>query len=205
MLKTLTLQPLKHLKHLWMVLACAGFLMMSNPSQAQFGLILQVGGNSSQWINNPDDVETAARVGYLFGGSFFLGDSWFLMPGVFWGNQSTRVDLGNGEEDNVNRRVLQIPIVGGYRFFHNTPIFSLRPYTGPVLDFQTSVGDNDLGFDKGDFKDLVWQWRVGVGADIFNFTVDLAYDFGISDLLDDGNVSNQTFNLLIGFRLISPN
>jgi hypothetical protein len=48
----------------------------------------------------------------------------------------------------------------------------------------SGVSDNDFGFVKDDLKSSVFSGKVGAGVDIAILAVDLAYEFGLSDVFE---------------------
>ncbi len=60
--------------------------------------------------------------------------------------------------------------------------------------------DVDLFNDEDNFKPATFSAIGGVGVDISRIAIDLTYEYGLSDLLEDGNgTRNNIASLTLGF------
>lgn len=130
----------------------------------------------------------------------------------------------------LNAMNLQVPILIGYGF--DLGPITLRGQVGPTANFtlssktlaEYSIGqsqqtqqeiDNNNDFDT---KAISWGLQAGVGVDLFGFTLDINYNFGLSNVFknlnntalgetfDFTNIDNTKQNLFmvtIGYKLIN--
>ncbi len=112
------------------------------------------------------------------------------------------VDFTQRKSDNQGTTVrinqLQIPVRVGYSIV-NTNIFGLRGFAGPEVDFRMKKVKN-LGEDGAEVKKVTWGARLGVGVDLWKFSLDVDYKFGLGNC--GSNVSHFSgFNLGVGIRI----
>ena len=83
------------------------------------------------------------------------------------------------------------------------PMFKLRAFAGPVASF--TIDDKIKStFDDAadaDFKNAVWNAKVGAGVDVWKLTLDVDYEFGLTDVSSEFLKKNKMVNVTLGFRL----
>ena len=109
---------------------------------------------------------------------------------------------------------IQVPILVGYKFNVIDGILAIRPQVGPTLNFvipqQTlvnqSIGSADpTEIDKETFdtKSIAFGLQGGLGVDVFNFTLDINYNFGISKVFGASIINNTSWGQYIDTNNIS--
>ena len=109
---------------------------------------------------------------------------------------------------------IQVPILIGYKFNVIDGILAIRPQVGPTLNFvipqQTlvnqSIGSADpTEIDKETFdtKSIAFGLQGGLGFDVFNFTLDINYNFGISKVFGANIINNTSWGQYINTNNIS--
>ena len=109
---------------------------------------------------------------------------------------------------------IQVPILVGYKFNVIDGILAIRPQVGPTLNFvipqQTlvnqSIGSADpTEIDKETFdtKSIAFGLQGGLGFDVFNFTLDINYNFGISKVFGANIINNTSWGQYIDTNNIS--
>lgn len=184
-------------------------LVLALPAVAQAGALVinpQLTLNFSRYSTDADSVANEARVGYGLGGFVRVGAGRaYFQPGVFY--QKTTINLVDESvttsqlEDELGVTSFWIPATLGV-YIVDAGMFNLRGTAGPAVSFVTSVKDNQFGLEKDDYKSLIWGGVVGLGADIAMVSVDLSYEFGLSDVfeeaIDGENAKQNTFRAGVG-------
>ena len=109
---------------------------------------------------------------------------------------------------------IQVPILIGYKFNVIDGILAIRPQVGPTLNIvipqQTlvnqSIGSADpTEIDKETFdtKSIAFGLQGGLGVDVFNFTLDINYNFGISKVFGANIINNTSWGQYIDTNNIS--
>jgi len=153
-------------------------------------------------IPSIDDVKSKADNGMMLGAFARINLSkWYIQPELNYVSRKSTV-----QNVDVKLKSLDIPILLGYKII-KLPAFNVRGFAGPVASF--NVGDNfsdlkevlkqDVWTDKA--KGAVWNAKVGLGADIWKLTLDIDYEFGLSDVSSEFLKKNKMFNVTVGFKL----
>ena len=133
----------------------------------------------------------------------------------------------------LNSMHLQVPVMVGYGF--DLGPVTLRAQVGPTANFtlgsktladysisingvETPQHDELSGDKEFDTKAISWGLQAGVGVDLFGFTLDINYGFGLSKVFkalnntelgqtfDFGNAdtaSQRMFMVTVGYKLIN--
>ena len=182
------------------------FLLSSSVIQAQFSIRPQIGFNSTNLSNGLSSTTFFRQLGFQFGVDVQMGGRVFLQPGIFWESSKNelqeRID-GDRTEISVSR--IRIPILLGYRLLSKRRgLLDLRLFTGPNAAFavEKNVKGNPL-ISKGDLKDAVYGWNLGIGADLTFLFFDAGYMFGLNEVFGglDGTGRNNLFYANAGIRI----
>jgi hypothetical protein len=148
--------------------------------------------------------------------------------------ESNLFNLPNGANVNLtlNQMNLQVPVLVGINIL-DTQLITLRAQVGPTANFilksQTlfdktyTIGDQQVELENTttdqnfDTKSIAWGLQAGLGVDVWKFTLDINYNFGLSKMFktldnttlgetfDFSNIDNTKQNLFmvtVGFKLI---
>lgn len=155
----------------------------------------------------------------------------YVQPEILWFKSSNVFDLNtNVTHDTIIGDItipsgakldftlkamnIQVPILVGYKFNVIDGILAIRPQVGPTLNFvipqQTlvnqSIGSADpTEIDKETFdtKSIAFGLQGGLGVDVFNFTLDINYNFGISKVFGANIINNTSWGQYIDTNNIS--
>ena len=155
----------------------------------------------------------------------------YVQPEVLWFKSSNVFDLsttvtqdtiiggitipsGASLDFTLKAMNIQVPILIGYKFNVIDGILAIRPQVGPTLNFvipqQTlvnqSIGSADpTEIDKETFdtKSIAFGLQGGLGFDVFNFTLDINYNFGISKVFGANIINNTSWGQYIDTNNIS--
>lgn len=198
--------------------------MMPLALSAQIDLGIQAGPAFTQitFDGNDDDgqlndPESTHKAGFQ-GGAFLRVNikNLYLSPAVYYTLRQTEAsaELTGSTIDvwETTTHSLDVPLQVGYNFV-DIPSFKLRAQTGPVLSFnfasETEYANSITVQDDPDFNTAALGWRIGAGVDVWKFTLDAGYEFGMTDVADaefyGGNDTRNRANViyaLIGFKLL---
>ncbi|MGD8495820.1 MAG: hypothetical protein PVF05_06475 [Gemmatimonadales bacterium] len=187
--------------------AVLALLFLPVPGGAQIlEIVPQIGGTLMQY--GGDAIESSGELGFTAGGKVRIGSGTYLDGGLFWTYQGGRIDVAspiNGTTSDVFYvRTVRVPVTVGIRLVQ-ARLVNLRVFGGGVANFVAGTGDSDFGFSKDDLKRVNYGLRGGVGADILMIAVDVAYEYGITNVFEDeaglGDVKQKGVVVEAGLRI----
>ncbi|HWS00956.1 MAG TPA: porin family protein [Prolixibacteraceae bacterium] len=167
-----------------------------------FDLGIKAGYNSSKLTFNQSaqDIISDAKGGYEVGAFMRTGGKHlYFQPEVLWVEKNTSV-----EDQQAKIKSVQIPLLAGFRFL-NVKVASFHLITGPSVSFSPDVTIDDVKTNLTNSS--AWSWKLGAGVDVLIFSLNLRYDWGLTDLNVD-NVQKtvlkdgQTFTISLGIKLL---
>ncbi|RXQ88072.1 PorT family protein [Ancylomarina salipaludis] len=128
-------------------------------------------------------------------------NKWYIQPELNYVVRKSETVIA-GESYDFKTKTMDIPMLLGYKIV-KLPLFKLRAFAGPVASFNIdnsfsqSVKDQ---FGDPDFKSAVWNGKVGAGVDVWKLTLDVDYEFGLTDVSSEFLKKNKMVNITLGFR-----
>ncbi|MGB3587769.1 MAG: hypothetical protein WBA23_14575, partial [Tunicatimonas sp.] len=130
------------------------------------------------------------------------GDSWFfLQPGVHYYSISAQlINDANAEriDDVVTINSLKVPLNGGVYLTGTDGVLAVRLNGGVVPTLMLGVEDNNLGLDGDDFSSFNLGLNAGIGIDLLFFTLDIGYEWGLTEFFEAGEGRNRIFGVSLG-------
>ena len=163
------------------------------------------GINSSRLNTDEGSWKNEGRVGYQFGGSWLLGNKFYVEPGIYWASISS--DMVHKEEASLNFNnkisMIRIPVFAGYHILGDASesFFNLRVFGGPSVSFVTKVETHDLL--KDDFNKVLWGVDAGIGINVWWLFLDIGYEWGLNNVYshdDHGSAKAKALWTNIGVR-----
>lgn len=159
------------------------------------------------------DFKSDAGTGYAFGVFARIGaKKWYLQPEALYTVKkgSTSVNLAEAN-DGLNAgaynqafdvKSLQVPLLLGYKLL-DLKLVSVRLFTGPAMSVPLTnssislTGSGGVAVDPSlynpkTFKNNIWDWQIGGGADVGPLVLDVRYEWGLSNV-SDGDVTKIGF------------
>jgi hypothetical protein len=150
-----------------------------------------IGPNISNYNMQTQAMEADSRFGYQIGGFLRYGGRFYLQSGLTYVSVNSRLSYktpGNITSPpaevagRVNSRMLQLPILGGANLFNlRRQTGKVRLQAGPAFSLLTRVRDNELNMDRDDFRNIWAHALAGVGLDVWFFSLDFGYQWGLSN------------------------
>lgn len=104
------------------------------------------------------------------------------------------------ENGRLKVNSFDIPLMVGVKFL-DLSVVKLRAFIGPVASFPGKAKHSLNSIAKLDTDNVVWNGKVGVGADVWKFTFDIDYEKAFKELGDDIKAP-RSFNFTLGFKFI---
>lgn len=189
---------------------------------------IKVGYTSSRISTNVGDIKDDIRSGFLAGAFLRVNlKKWYLQPEAYFATKGGELtydmqDLDpNAPENSVTQEIklqtVDIPVLLGYTLF-DPPLMNVRIHGGPVASFllnkDLNVTLNGVETEAEDFeetlKDANWGLQVGAGVDVAIFTLDVRYEFGLTNLYDKpegetgdlNEYKSNVFLISLGWKII---
>ena len=162
-----------------------------------------IGFNSSSLTTNIDTLTNEAKANFLFGAFIRMGKKIYIQPELVWttkGGILINTDVSNLEaEMQIKMKQIEIPVLVGWRLI-NFGIGNIRIMGGPAagIVMDKTVTANDLVKDpipETSLKDLVWSAQLGAGVDVLFLSLDIRYEFGLSNIYNGSESYNMKNNL----------
>lgn len=125
---------------------------------------------------------SSGDMGWMLGGNVRIGKTFFVAPGVWWGENKFDLKQDGGESDGISLKGFNIPVVVGVGF--DLKILALDIYAGPTLNILTGVSSNRFDLGKDDFKSTGFGGQIGATADVLFLTLMGSYEIPFSDLYE---------------------
>lgn len=176
----------------------------------------KVGLNLSGLNDQPEGVSTSNKLGYNAGLDLRIGEGTvFLQPGIFYyqfNREYSVVSTGSSSSastKDIKVESIKVPVNIGFRIIETKPL-SIRFNLGPAFSFPVTVTQYEDNFDiaRDNHKNVSIGGVVGAGVDLSLLTLDLNYEFGLSDFIDftGQNISSGTskqyvISFCVGIRI----
>ena len=170
-------------------------------SHAQVALGIKVAGNFTNYQKVTD-----GNFGVEPGIFLRLGQNFYFQPEVnYVFKSSTFKDVSNEFSTNVKlkQHFVSVPVLLGYHFI-NKDNFKFHLTLGPRFDFR--ISDNIEGTDWK-ANSLQWGGQVGLGFDLWRFTLDASYCLAADNFHNEVTTVTQTkfsnvFLVSLGFKFL---
>ncbi|MDE5422064.1 PorT family protein [Ancylomarina sp. DW003] len=152
-------------------------------------------------------IKESAENGMMLGAFARINiNKWYIQPELNYVKRKSSITqevpvIGTVKAD-IETKSLDIPILLGYKLV-KLPMFKLRAFAGPVASFNIDDKIKSTLDDAADadFKNAVWNGKVGAGVDVWKLTLDVDYEFGLTDVSSEFLKKNKMVNVTLGFRL----
>jgi len=198
-------------------------IFSSVKAQLPLSLGLKVGFNSTKMateLKNVNDIKEEAKMGYLAGAFLRINlPKIYLQPEVYYTKKSgdyQSTNIPSFQNQTFTQKTIlnsiDFPVLIGVKLL-DLKLFNLRLMTGPVASFligkdvNYEVNGIKIGSlpstDLGNYNDINWAIQAGAGIDVFNFTLDVRYEWGLNNISDavDMNVKSKLLNVSLGMKL----
>lgn len=188
-------------------------IFLASATFAQFTVGPKVGLTMSKLKTNFEDVVEETKTGYQFGAFVRFGKKIYVQPEVMFATKGGIIkDDGLTAKATVDLKTVQIPLLVGYTLM-NMKVVNIRLMTGPAISFVTnkevtlSANNLEEAVTGNNIKDAIWTWQLGGGVDVFMFTLDVRYEWGLNNIWDaqDGETTDMKqnlWNISLGWKIL---
>lgn len=190
-------------RHLGIISLLFVFCIFLPKANAQFSIGLKVSGNYSNYMKI-----TEPSMGWDAGLFMRFGDRFYFQPEVGYSFRSTNFnDLTSEVRQNIKlkQHFIDVPLLLGYHFIDKDN-FKLHLFIGPRLGIRMGSNIDEIETLEVTNQKMQWGGQVGLGVDIWRFTLDARYDISGSKFLQAGQSAEtwkqSMFVLTLGFKIV---
>lgn len=187
------------------------FIMGSSYAQYEFDLGLKAGLNNSRVTVNKDDFD-ATTINSFHIGTFarFNLNRLYLQPEIYYSSKGGDIEeiLAGDAFDAIssfNYHMIDVPLILGIKVI-NKQALNFRVLGGPVFSFltDTSIETRNSELSTEYFKDRLFGWQYGIGADFLMFTLDARIERSSGNIYSSNYLDskNQTFLISLGIKIM---
>jgi len=128
-------------------------------------------------------------------------NKWYIQPELNYVSRKSEIVI-DGTGYDFKTKSMDIPMLLGYKIV-KLPLFKLRAFAGPVASFNINDSFSKSfkeKYDDPNFENAVWNGKVGAGVDVWKLTLDIDYEFGLTDVSSEFLKKNKMMNVTLGFR-----
>ncbi|MEK6494630.1 outer membrane beta-barrel protein [Myroides odoratimimus] len=166
---------------------------------------IKAGANFTNISTDLKDYSSKTATGYGLGAmARFDIKKTYIQTELFFSEKNSKFEGDHGSFD-VKAKQIEIPVVIGHKFI-NLPLVSVRGFAGGVYTntfddkFSGSKINETVKFDNFDKNNI--GYRLGVGVDVFKFTLDVSYDGSFSKTNKEIGSKPNTWMVSLGFFFI---
>ncbi len=188
-------------------IALAGFSVKAQVPG--FTLGPKVGANFSNFSADQSQIESEIRSSLNFGAFVRFGNKIYLQPELMFMNREGDISLTDlqGSNKSIHLKTLDIPVLIGAKVI-DAKALNVRILAGPVaslaLNRDITTENWESGITSDDIRNANWGIQIGGGVDFLMLTLDLKYEFGISDFskTDGLTLKNNLFVVGLGWKIL---
>jgi len=134
--------------------------------------------------------ETNVKASYVAGLDLRFGDVVNFVPGLYFGNVGTDINYTDTSvkyqyDNSINTLQLRLQIAVNAI---NRERLKARLIAGPSLHWTVQ----SLDIEKDNIENFITYFNAGVGVDIGFFTLDLKYEYGLTDVFNENGTNTIT-------------
>lgn len=178
--------------------------------KARSSLKVSAGVNlNSLSLDSNNSLESKSGIGYNLGLSYKRGRFFYYEIGARYNNRY--FDINDTSDTNQNSNTfsvsaIDVPLTGGINITSFADrLVGVRVFVSAIPSFTLNNSADKIGLDENDINNFMFYGQGGVGIDILFFFIEVGFNYGFDNIIDDiNNVSTKSnpgqgfFN--IGFR-----
>lgn len=170
-------------------------------AQSPIHVGIKAGANFTDMSTNLKDYSTKAATGFSGGATIRVDiKKSYLQADIMYATKNTKFESPTLSSSTAKWNSLEVPLVFGHKIIDLTA-FNLRAFAGGVY---TKVISDDIRFSDvkevfHDFNKDNIGYRVGLGVDVLNFSLDVSYDGAIQNLSNSYESKPKSITATLGF------
>ncbi len=196
------------------ILLLLSSIALGSYSQNRVDFGLRAGIATSDLYTDLDDYTSDKILGYQAGAFFriFFTKNILIQPEAYFVRKGGElINNHDDTEDKISFELnsLDVPLLIGIKFL-DLEFTRIVIYTGPVISFAQGktvefIEDGKLDLQKSTeylIENTNWGFQLGGSLDVFIFTLDFRYEWGLNDIYQgDDQFRQNAFLLGVGIRL----
>jgi hypothetical protein len=198
------------MKKYFFTLLAAAFCLSAH---AQFSLGVKGGVNFSHLSVNQGRINSTTLPGYQVGLWARIGKGFYVQPEVYLGSSGSnfnfQYDQSNQtvtENGKVKFTTLNVPLLVGQSFGLSKLNFRLMagPMYSYILNNDQNLSQNvkNAYQDFGNYRNSTLGYQAGAGVDVLNFSVDLRYEGGLTEINPAYGQRQNVWHLSLGYKFL---
>ena len=184
---------------------------LSFSAKAQFSLGVKGGVNFSHLSVNNGQINSTTLPGYQVGLWARIGKGFYVQPEVSLGSSGSNFDFQYNnqtvtESGKVRFTTLNVPLLLGQSFGLSKLNFRLMagPMYSYILDNNENLSQNvkNAYHDFGNYRNSTLGYQAGAGVDVLNFSVDLRYEGGLTEINPAYGQRQNVWHLSLGYKFL---
>lgn len=190
-------------------------LLVAGTTFGKINFGIKIGYNGNKLSTSLDSITDQFKSGMHFGVFARIGKRVYFGPELYYTLQGAEYAYN----DPLNKAswtqkltigTLDVPLNVGFRIINNDH-FNLRIMAGPMMSFVVNSKIKNLEDVTGpitsaSLKTTNWYVQAGLGADIWFVTLDVRYQAGLNEMIQqvenwNFNTKNNMFTVSLGFKI----
>lgn len=186
---------------------------ISFSAKAQFSLGVKGGINFSHLSVNNGTIDANELPGYQIGLWTRFGKGFYVQPEIYLGSSGSNFNFNYNQSDqtvtesgNVRFTTLNVPLLVGQSF--GLSKFNFRLMAGPMYSYILNTDQNlsqnvkNAYQDFGNYRNSTLGYQAGAGVDVLNFSVDLRYEGGLTEINPAYGQRQNVWHLSLGYKFL---
>jgi len=179
-------------------------------SYGQFALGVKLGYNASKLSTDLDSIKSDFKSGFHVGVWTRIGKRLYVAPEMQYTLSGSTLSTKDWKQ-KVTVGSLDIPVLVGFKIIHSDFI-TWRIELGPEASFVVNSKITDVNSITGPINDaslnsVNWYVLAGTGIDILFFKLDVRYQYGLNQLIQDAgayqlDTKGQMFVVSLGVKIL---
>lgn len=186
---------------------------LSFSAKAQFSLGVKGGLNFSHLSVDNGQISSTTLPGYQIGLWTRIGKGFYVQPEVYLGSSGSNFNFQYNqsnqtvaESGKVRFTTLNVPLLLGQSF--GLSKLNFRLMAGPMYSYFLNSNENfsqnikNAYQDFGNYRNSTLGYQAGAGIDVLNFSVDLRYEGGLTEINPAYGQRQNLWHLSLGYKFL---
>ncbi len=184
---------------------------LSFSAKAQLNLGVKGGVNFSHLSVNNGQINSTALPGYQIGLWARIGKGFYVQPEAYLGSSGSNFNFQYNnqtatESGKVRFTTLNVPLLFGQSF--GLSKLNFRLMAGPMYSYILNNTENlsqnvkNAYQDFGNYRNSTLGYQAGAGIDVLNYSFDLRYEGGITEINPAYGQRQNVWHLSLGYKFL---
>lgn len=186
---------------------------ISFSAKAQFSLGVKGGVNFSHVSVNNGRIDANELPGYQVGLWTRIGRGFYVQPEIYLGSSGSNFNFNYDQSNQtvteggkVRFTTLNVPLLVGQSF--GLSKLNFRLMAGPMYSYILNTNQNlsqnvkNAYQDFGNYRNSTLGYQAGAGIDVLNYSFDLRYEGGITEINPSYGQRQNVWHLSLGYKFL---